>query len=152
MDSLKHHQHKETGKVELPRPGTPCFLAAAPFFLLSTVLFYYVFAEDYSFKWTLILIGSGCVVLAPGAVLVMLGMRCFSPGWDAELDNNADSSSRQTSIMSVLPKFSPDLQWKAMPVQSDEPILTKMKNYGFDNEEDEESTKLMSTKFKSIEE
>jgi len=125
MEKPKNKKHKEIKEVDGQKPGTPCLVAAAPFFLLSTVLFYYVFTEDYNFKWTLVIIFSGCAVLLPGVVFLMLGMSCIATGWEGKLEQKQDcshpiSSKRKIPEMTISPSLPPDLQWKTVPIQSDE--------------------------------
>jgi len=124
----KKKKRQEDEDASAAKTGTPCFLAAAPFFLLSTVLFYYVFTENYNFKWTLVLILSGCLILMPGAVFLMLGMNCIATGYEGKLDDDHTDYSQQMESKHKPQIFSnlPHPEWQTIPVQSDDPTLTKM--------------------------
>jgi len=117
--------------------STPCFLAATPFVLLAIVLFYYVFKEDYDFQWTIVLICSGCAVLAPAVLFIMVGLKCVPRGHGGRLNNNVPDKKSGFYLFSK----APNLEWRQVTVQSNQPALPRM-TY-FDYGEDDRSDKTM---------
>jgi len=134
---MEKHRKLNYEEVGGAKTGTPCLVAAMPFFLVTCVLFYYVFTENYSFKWTLVIIFSGCAVLMPGAVLLMLGLGIITTGEEGKLDDEQKwshrmSLKRKTSGIKIT-STPPDLKWKAVSIQ---------RNYALEDDATENQKKI----------